>query len=129
MNAILRGALGSLALGAFLTTAALAQQLPPGVQKVATAKGDVWADSNGMSLYTYDRDVDANKSVYAGNNWPALMATASDKPIGDWTIADRPDGSKMWALKGKPVYLYVNDKAKGDVAGDGVGGIWHLAKP
>jgi predicted lipoprotein with Yx(FWY)xxD motif len=57
------------------------------------------------------------------------MATATDKAAGDWTIANRPDGSKMWAYKGKPLYLYVNDKAKGDVVGDGVGGIWHLAKP
>jgi predicted lipoprotein with Yx(FWY)xxD motif len=35
----------------------------------------------------------------------------------------------MWAYKGKPVYLWINDKAKGDVTGDGVGGNWVLAKP
>src|SRR5262245_40154052 len=129
MNRIFRGALGFLALGAFLSTAALAQQAPPGVQKMMTSKGEIWADGNGMSLYTYDRDVETNKSVYTGNNWPSLFAADDAKPMGDWTLAVRPDGSKMWAFKGKPVYLYVNDKAKGDVAGDGVGGIWHLAKP
>ena len=129
MIAILRGALALLVVGAFLMAPALAQQVPAGVQKVTTAKGDVWADSKGMTLYTYDRDTEANKSTYTGANWPALMATATDKAAGDWTIADRTDGTKMWAYKSKPLYLYVNDKAKGDVAGDGVGGIWHLAKP
>ena len=129
MNAILRGALASLVLGAFLAAPVSAQQLPAGVQKAMTSKGEVWADSKGMTLYTYDRDTEANKSTYAGTNWPALMATATDRAAGDWMIADRPDGTKMWAYKGKPLYLYVNDKAAGDVVGDGVGGIWHLAKP
>lgn len=132
MTLLLRAAAGIL-LGALAFGPAMAQQAPAGIQKVTTAKGEVWADSKGMSLYTYDRDTEANKSTCVAGcatNWPPIMAAATDRAAGDWTIADRPDGTKMWALKGKPVYLYINDKAKGDVTGDGAGGgVWKMAKP
>ena len=32
----------------------------------------------------------------------------------------------QWAHNGKPVYFYVGDSKKGDVTGDGKGGIWHV---
>ena len=32
-------------------------------------------------------------------------------------------------LQGKPLYLFVKDTKPGDTSGDGVGGVWHLAKP
>jgi hypothetical protein len=37
------------------------------------------------------------------------------------------DGTKMWAYKGWPLYYWYEDMAAGDVKGDGVGGVWHLA--
>lgn len=133
MKSVLRAAAAGILFGVLALSPAMAQQaVPAGVQKVATAKGDVWADAKGMSLYTYARDTEANKSTCVAacaTNWPPLMAVATDKAAGDWTIADRPDGTKMWAFKSKPVYLWINDKAKGDVTGDGVGGNWALAKP
>jgi len=41
----------------------------------------------------------------------------------------RKDGSKQWALNGMPLYYFAADKAAGDVKGDGVGGVWDLARP
>jgi len=32
------------------------------------------------------------------------MATATSKPMGDYTIIARDDGSKQWAYKGRPLY-------------------------
>ena len=61
--------------------------------------------------------------------WPPLAATATDKPTGDYTIVTRDDGAKQWAYKGRPLYLWVNDKKPGDKTGDGVGGVWKIAKP
>ena len=46
---------------------------------------------------------------------------------GDFTLVERKDGTKQWAYKGQPLYLWVNDKALGDMTGDGVGGVWHIA--
>ena len=43
-------------------------------------------------------------------------------------MVTRDDGTKMWGYKGKPVYYFKDDKAPGDVKGDGVGGVWHAAK-
>ena len=87
----------------------------------------------GMTLYTFDKDTAGNgKSVCNGpcaTSWPPLAATATDKASGDYTIVTRDDGAKQWAFKGKPLYLWVNDKKPGDKTGDGVGGVWKTAKP
>jgi len=91
------------------------------------------ADAKGMTLYTFDKDTAGNgKSVCSGpcaTSWPPLAATATDKVTGDYTIVTRDDGAKQWAFKGKPLYLWINDKKPGDKTGDGVGGVWKIAKP
>jgi predicted lipoprotein with Yx(FWY)xxD motif len=48
---------------------------------------------------------------------------------GDWKIVTRDDNSKQWTYKGKPVYLWIKDTKPGDKTGDGVNGVWRLAKP
>ena len=32
------------------------------------------------------------------------------------------------AYDGHPLYTFVEDKAPGDIKGDGKGGVWHVAK-
>jgi len=74
----------------------------------------------------------AGKSVCNGpcaKNWPPLMAMASDNASGNWSVVARDDGSKQWAYKGKPLYLWVKDQKPGDRTGDGVNKVWSLAKP
>ena len=119
-------ALGLLALGA---TAAIAQSLPAGVQ----VSGGILTDSKGMTLYTWDNDKTPGQSSCMGNclkNWPALMAPADAKGMGDWTVITRNDGSKQWAYKGKPLYGWVKDQKPGDTTGNGfLNGAWHVAKP
>ena len=84
-----------------------------------------------MTLYTFDKD-EPNKSNCNGDcakNWPPLMAAANARPEGEWTIVERTDGTRMWAYDGKPLCLWMKDKKPGDVTGDAVGGVWHVAKP
>lgn len=119
------------ALTLFTSAAALAQAAAPA--KVAdSSKGKIYVDAKGMSLYTFDKD-SGGKSACNGpcaENWPPLMASASAKASGDWTVVTRDDGKKMWAYKGKPLYTFKKDTKAGDVNGDGfLNGAWHLAKP
>jgi len=88
---------------------------------------------NGMTLYTFDKDVaGTGKSVCNGpcaTNWPPFMATATDQASGDYTVITRDDGAKQWAVKGKPVYFWAKDAKPGDKTGDGVNKVWQTAKP
>ncbi len=96
-----------------------------------TAMGKVLADSKGMTLYTFDKDV-AGKSNCNGQcavNWPPLMASVDAKAMGPWSVVTRDDGSRQWAYKGLPVYGWVKDGKPGDTTGEGVNGVWRVAKP
>ncbi|AOB30393.1 hypothetical protein AKI39_06310 [Bordetella sp. H567] len=97
------------------------------------ASNGVLVGDKGMTLYTFDKDAaNSGKSVCndkCATNWPPLMATAGAKADGSWTIVTRDDGNKQWAYKGQPVYYWTKDKAAGEKTGDGVGGVWHVAKP
>ncbi len=85
----------------------------------------------GMTLYTFDKDA-GGKSACNGPcaaNWPPLMATGDARAEGDWSIITRDDGTKQWAWKGKPLYLWSKDKKPGDKTGDGfLNGAWHVAR-
>jgi len=105
---------------------AFAQTAPAGVKVTA----DGFNDAKDMPLYTYASDTTPGKSSCNGGclaAWPALVAAATDKDMGDWTVITRDDGSKQWAYKGKPLYTFVRDKA-GEPA-TGVSPAWPRAKP
>ena len=97
-----------------------------------TASG-VLTNSDGMTLYTFDKDAaDSGKSVCNADcaiKWPPLVAAASEKAEGAYTIITRDDGTKQWAYKGKPLYTWFKDQKPGDTTGDGVNNVWHTAKP
>lgn len=113
--------------------AALAQNAPAPPAEIKVMKmGDssMLTNDKGMTLYVYDPDTGGKSTCTGGcaTSWPPLKATASDKPVGKYTIVTRDDGSLQWAYNGKPLYTWRNDKAPGDMTGDGVGGKWHVAK-
>jgi predicted lipoprotein with Yx(FWY)xxD motif len=90
----------------------------------------VLTSTAGMTLYTFDKDA-SGKSACNGpcaNNWPPLKAAADAKASGDWTIITRDDGSKQWAIKGKPLYSYSKDTKAGEKSGDNFNNLWHVAK-
>jgi predicted lipoprotein with Yx(FWY)xxD motif len=98
---------------------------------VETALGPVLADARGMTLYTFDKDAPgrSNCNGKCAVNWPPLTATPGARPEGPWSIVTRADGSPMWAYKGRPVYTWIKDKKPGDTTGEGVGKVWHVARP
>lgn len=100
------------------------------IKTMQTTKGEVLTDEKGMTLYTFDKDGKDTSSCYDGcaAKWPPLTAEASAKAEAPFSLVTRKDGSKQWAHEGKPLYLWQSDKKPGDVTGDGVGGVWHVAK-
>ena len=101
-------------------TAAPGSEIAPAAL-VASTSGNIWVDAKGMTLYTFDKDTVAGKSMCndkCATEWPPLMAAAGATDSGDWTMVTRADGSKMWAFKGHPLYTFLDDKAAGDVTGD-----------
>jgi predicted lipoprotein with Yx(FWY)xxD motif len=100
------------------------------IKSMDTAKGEVLTDAKGMTLYTFDKDAKDMSNCYdaCAQKWPPLMAAADATADGEYTQVARKDGSKQWAYDGRPLYLWQNDKKPGDVTGDGMGGVWHVAK-
>ena len=90
----------------------------------------ILAATNGMTLYVFDKDTaGSGKSTCNGPCaalWPALNATGGDNATGDYTIITRDDGTRQWALKGKPLYFWANDKKPGDKTGDNFKDVWHV---
>ncbi|MET0734803.1 MAG: hypothetical protein ABWY55_04055 [Microbacterium sp.] len=103
----------------------------------STSLGDVVVDSAGMTLYMFDNDEQGTTtSACTGqclDNWPPLIATDDgievDGVSGDVATIDTPDGEKQVTLNGWPLYYFAGDSAPGDVAGQGVGGIWWVLTP
>jgi len=99
----------------------------------AMVSNGMLTDSDGMTLYIFDKDVTGNgKSVCndaCAKNWPPFLAKTGDAANGEYSLVTRDDGATQWAFKGKPLYLWTKDKKPGDMTGDGVNNVWHVVKP
>ncbi len=88
--------------------------------------------ANDMALYIYDKD-GQNQSNCTGDcakKWPPYTATGSvpsTLPEHMGTMK-RADGSTQYTWDGKLLHYYSADKDKEDTYGDGIGGVWHIAK-
>jgi predicted lipoprotein with Yx(FWY)xxD motif len=115
--------------GLLVATAFAAFAAEP-AKMVDTKMGKILANAKGMTLYTFDKDAmgKSNCDEACLKKWPAFHAAAKAKAEGEWTLVKAADGKEMWAYEGKPLYTFAGDKKPGDMTGDGVGGVWHVAK-
>ena len=92
------------------------------------AQAAMLAAPNGMTLYTFDKDTGGVSACYddCAKEWPPYLGKEGDALMDGWTLAKRTDNTMQWAHKGKPVYFFEDDKKKGDAAGDGHDGVWHV---
>ena len=118
-----------IAAALVLTSAALVSA-GAHAQAVKTQDG-ILVNSAGMTLYTFDKDAGGKSACndQCAKIWPPVTAAADAKPMGDLTVITRDDGSKQWAHKGKPIYLYAKDAKPGDKTGDNFKDVWHVIKP
>ena len=117
------------ALALFATPLLAAEYLDGAVQSTNIGGQMVLTDADGMTLYIFDKDEPGVTNCYdkCAVNWPPLMAEEGATAEGEFTLVDRTDGGQMWAYKGWPLYYWKDDMEPGDITGDGVGGVWHLA--
>ena len=107
-------------------------QLRTSAVRVRVAAGAQWlyADSHGMTLYTFDKDA-PRRSLCTGEcavAWPPARAASGAILTADWSLLDLPDGTRQWAYRGAPLYRSAGDKKIGEATGDGAGGgHWHAA--
>ena len=99
--------------------------------------GSIITDGSGKSLYFFSLDANGNSSCTVGSGCLALwpVAYVANPTIGaglsasDFSSITRSDGAKQTTYKGWPLYTYSGDVHAGDVFGDGIAGIWFVAKP
>jgi len=84
-----------------------------------------------MSLYFFDKDEQNISNCYdeCAVNWPPALLDAGAELGENYTLFERTDGTMQIAFKGQPLYRFVGDANIGDINGDGVKGVWRLAKP
>ena len=100
----------------------------------STIGKNILVDSKGMTLYTFDADTTAGKSVCnAGcdGTWPAMKVTGtptygSKVDASLFSTFTREDGSTQLAVDGHPLYHYAQDAKAGDAKGNGFGGVWYV---
>jgi hypothetical protein len=52
-----------------------------------------------------------------------------DGVTGEISTLERDDGTLQLTIEGWPLYLYAADAEAGDTTGEGVGGVWFVARP
>jgi predicted lipoprotein with Yx(FWY)xxD motif len=105
-----------------------------GVMAQPRPVGGVLVNEAGKTLYVFDNDatVPGKSACYGAclSIFRPYVIARSAKVSGDYGLLTRDDGAKQWTYKGKPLYLWYDDKKAGDKGGDGMrGGVWHVARP
>jgi predicted lipoprotein with Yx(FWY)xxD motif len=99
--------------------------------------GSFVTGANGMSLYIFTPDTGTTSACVdqCAANWPPLtVASAADAQAGTGVTGTlgtitRPDGTLQVTLGGHPLYYFANDKAAGDLNGQGLNDKWYAAGP
>ena len=110
---------------------------PPYDVMIGTEKkvGNYLTDGDGKTLYYFTKD-SSGMSACTGDclkNWPAFTADNFVVPsalnASDFGTITRDDGATQVTYKGYPLYYFIKDKERGEVAGQGVGKVWYVVDP
>jgi len=125
--------LSALVLAITVSTAQAADTLAV-LQVTRTLNGSVTGahltNSADQTLYTFDPDTafESNCSGACAEKWPPLLLTNTEICVPPMGFITRPDGLLQATFRGKPLYTYFADRARGDKLGNGLGGVWHIVE-
>jgi predicted lipoprotein with Yx(FWY)xxD motif len=96
------------------------------LQVRSTGLGRVVADSQGRTLYLFEKDRGGRSSCYGAcaSIWPPLTTNAVPNATSDLTArigtTKRTDGAVQVTYDGHPLYTYAGDSAAGQTNGEGL---------
>jgi predicted lipoprotein with Yx(FWY)xxD motif len=111
---------------------------PATVGVESTSLGKILDDSQGRTLYLFQRDSGTKSACFGAcaTNWPPLRSAnptagsgANASMIG---TAKRSDGQAQVTYNGHPLYTFKGDSSAGDTSGQGIsafGGLWYAVSP
>ena len=108
------------------------------VGKAVDKMGMVVQDSDGRTLYRFDKDTPkpegkSNCNGQCALTWPPVLSDAIPQVEGIdpklVSLITRADGKKQVAIDGWALYQYSKDPGPGKWAGQGVGGTWFVIQP
>lgn len=85
-------------------------------------------ESEAIYYYDLDKPDVSNCNDECLHSWQPLTPEDRFDRVGDWNVFKRTDGSKQWAYKKRPVYIFLHD-VPGKALGDGREGLWHVVAP
>jgi predicted lipoprotein with Yx(FWY)xxD motif len=101
--------------------------------------GQILVDESGMTVYLFLSDTPTTSTCYStcATVWPPVVTTGAPQAgagaqaslLGTIT---RTDGKVEVTYAGHPLYYFVQDKAAGDVKGQGINGfgaLWWVLSP
>jgi predicted lipoprotein with Yx(FWY)xxD motif len=89
---------------------------------------DLLTARNGMTLYTFDKDVTGSGS--SACSWQCIRvwppALVGEEPGPGFGAITREGGARQLTYEGKPLYHYIGDHRPGDANGDRIDLEWHV---
>lgn len=87
-------------------------------------------DSRGMTIYTFDKDR-AGSGISAcygpcAAQWPPVPADSLGIQESEPVV--RNDGTRQATVNRQVLYYFAGDTRPGEQSGDGIGGVWHVAR-
>ncbi len=96
--------------------------VPAGFKVIPSTTGRLLVNKDEFSIYSWDGD-EPNKSncdQECLKNWTPVPAPGIAMDRGDWTVVKQASGFNQWALRGRPLYTYNNDKGTRSFTGSDV---------
>lgn len=118
-----------------------AGRAPAGVliETRSTSLGTVLVDSNGRTLYLFEKDKGSSSTCYGScaTSWPPITTSGTARAGSGITLSllgatKRMDGTSQINYNGHPLYYYAGDSSPGQTTGEGLnqfGARWFVLSP
>jgi predicted lipoprotein with Yx(FWY)xxD motif len=102
-----------------------------------TSLGTIVVDGKGMTAYYFLKDTKGSGTSACSGDcaaaWPAITTENATPTVtgvtGEVGTITGTDGKLQITIDGRPIYTFAQDKAPGDVNGQGLNSVWYVIAP